>query len=89
MISDLYPGDGICCEEGSGFYKVEFNGVEEVFNDAFLSGPSVTASFGCNGGGDGGGGGGGGGNNDTFCGNGILDSESGEECDDGNTNDGR
>mmetsp|Transcript_9865 Transcript_9865/g.17456 ORF Transcript_9865/g.17456 Transcript_9865/m.17456 type:complete len:801 (+) Transcript_9865:196-2598(+) len=86
-MRDSY-GDGICCEEGSGYFKVEHNGVEEVFNDAFMTGSSVKASFGC----------GGGGNQPTptsspisptnppdeeaICGNGIV--EGSEECDDGN-----
>jgi cysteine-rich repeat protein len=91
----------MCCEQGSGSYKVEFNGVQEVFNDAFSEGASIKADFGCNAGtapivgdddDDEGG-------DDSitedpvteapvepFCGNGVVDS--GEECDDGNTNDG-
>ncbi len=91
LVPHDYPGDGLCCEQGSGYFKVEFNGVEEIFNDAFLDGPSVKASFGCNGGGvvgddDDDGGNSGGGNTDPVCGNGVVDS--GEECDDGNANDG-
>lgn len=76
------PGDGMCCEQGSGSYKVEFNGVEEIFNGAFSEGASAKADFGC----DGSGGGGGGTPIVPSCGNGVV--ESGEECDDGNTNDG-
>ncbi|KAG7368109.1 cold-active serine alkaline protease [Nitzschia inconspicua] len=76
-LLDSY-GDGICCEEGSGSFKVEYDGVEEVYNDSFLNGNSVKASFGCGSGGDVGGG------SPPSCGNGIL--EDIEECDDGNQN---
>jgi hypothetical protein len=76
-------GDGICCEEGSGYFKVEYDGVEEVSNDSFINGNSAKASFGCGGGGGDGGGGGGGGSS-PVCGNGNV--EDTEECDDGNEN---
>mmetsp|Transcript_49355 Transcript_49355/g.119700 ORF Transcript_49355/g.119700 Transcript_49355/m.119700 type:complete len:891 (+) Transcript_49355:617-3289(+) len=40
-------GDGMCCENGNGYFKVEYNGEQELADESFLDGGSRSGSFGC------------------------------------------
>ena len=42
-------GDGMCCENGNGYFKVEYNGVQELSDESFLDGGSRSGTFGCGG----------------------------------------
>lgn len=42
-------GDGMCCENGNGYFKVEYNGVQELSDESFLDGGSRSGAFGCGG----------------------------------------